>query len=477
MTRVSDTHTTGEHTRLQRAAHDHLLLQFSANGAFGPGQKELLVLERGEGPYVFDTRGRRYFDGLSSLYCCQLGYGHGEEFAAVAAQQLTELGFNTNWTTAHPPAIELASRLAALAPDGLNRVLFTNGGSEAVEAAWKIIRQYHVANGQPQRTKAIARNVAYHGVTLGALSFTGVPRFKDVFGKDAVETRHVSNTNGFRSTAQGTDLTAQLLSELKRTILREGPDTIAMVIAEPIQNAGGCLVPPPLYWQGLRQICDDYGILLVADEVISGWGRLGQWCGVTRYGGQPDLLTFAKGLTSAYAPMGAVLVSDQVAEPFYRPGVTLLHGVTFGGHPLSASIALKNIEIFERERILENVRRLEPYLRERLEEQIAPLDIVGDVRGDGFFFAAELTPDGADGRFELADSTRLVREVLPAALLEVGLIARADDRGDPVVQIAPPLICDKGALDELVNRLRDAIVLAGDMIGINARQGAEQAVT
>jgi adenosylmethionine-8-amino-7-oxononanoate aminotransferase len=314
----------------------------------------------------------------------------------------------------------------------------------------------------------IARAIAYHGVTAGALSFTGVPRLKDPFGPPAIPTRHVSNTNAFRATLEGPQLTASLIGELEQVIADEGPATIAMVIAEPIQNAGGCLVPPPGYWAALREVCDRHGILLVADEVISGCGRLGEWFAVDRYGACPDLITIAKGITSAYAPMGAVLVSDRVAAPLYESGATLLHGITFGGHPLSASIALRNIEIFEREGVLENVRQLEPYLRQRLHEEVLPLPIVGDVRGDGFFFAAELTPDGAEGRFQATEIARLVREIVPAELLQHGLIARADDRGDPVLQIAPPLIADQPVLDEIVTKMRIVLTAAGDQIGVSA---------
>jgi adenosylmethionine-8-amino-7-oxononanoate aminotransferase len=451
------------------AAPEHLLLHFTPNGAYAPGDpdgKELLVLERGEGPYVFDSAGRRYVDGLSSLFCCQLGYSYGEEMAAVAAAQLTRLPFNTNWATAHPPAIELADAIVARAPEGIEAVFFTSGGSESVEAAWKLARQYHLANGEPQRTKAIAREIAYHGVTLGALSFTGVERFKQAFGRPAIETRHVANTNPFRSPRAGEALTARLLAELERAIAEEGPDEVAIVIAEPIQNAGGCLVPPPGYWAGLREICDRHGILLVADEVISGCGRLGEWFGVERYGGRPDLITIAKGITSAYAPMGAVMVGDRVAAALREPGVTLLHGITFGGHPLAAAIALRNIEIFERDGVLENVRARERYLRRRLEEEVLPLPLVGDVRGDGFFFAAELTPDGGEGRFAPDQVTPLVKEIVPRLLLAHGLIARADDRGDPVLQIAPPLIADEALLDEVVEAMRDTLAAAGEEIGV-----------
>jgi adenosylmethionine-8-amino-7-oxononanoate aminotransferase len=446
--------------------HDHLLLHFTPNGAYVSGEKELLVLERSEGVYVYDTEGRQYLDGLSSLFCCQIGYGFRDEIAEVASEQLRRLPFNTNWATAHPPAIELSSRLISLAPEGTDSVFFTSGGSESVEAAWKIVLQYHAANGEPERRKAIARDRAYHGVTMGALALTGVPRFKDPFGEPAITTRHVSNTNSFRSELVGEQLTSSLLAELEETIEREDPRTIAMVIAEPIQNAGGCLEPPPGYWAGLREICDRFGILLVADEVISGFGRLGEWFAVDVYGGRPDLIVVAKGLTSGYAPMGAVLVHERVGEALYRRGATLLHGVTFGGHPLSAAIALRNIEIFEREGVLENVRRLGPYLRQRLEEEVLSLPIVGDIRGCGFFFAAEMVKDDSGARFEDDEVARMVREIIPRLLLESGLIARADDRGDPVLQVAPPLVSDEAVIDELACKMRAVLEATGEEIGM-----------
>src|SRR3954451_20834230 len=346
---------------LQERAHRHLLMHFTRNGAFGPDGNRLLVLERGEGVYVFDSEGKRYFDGLSSLFCAQIGYSHGEEMAAVAAEQLTKLAFNTNWATAHPPAIELAEAIAERAPGDLNRVFFTNGGSESVEAAWKIVRQYYLAKGEPQRTKAIAREIAYHGVTLGALSFTGVRPMKEPFGAAPIPVVRVSNTNPYRAD-DGDDpaaMTRRLVEEVERTIVETGRKPVAMLTAEPVQNAGGCLTPPDGYWPGMRALCDKYGIALVADEVITGFGRIGEWFASSRYDVAPDLSTCAKGITSAYAPMGAVLVSDRTAEPLYEDGRMLMHGITFAGHPVAAAIALRNIEIFEREGVLENVRALE----------------------------------------------------------------------------------------------------------------------
>ncbi|HMJ01913.1 MAG TPA: aminotransferase class III-fold pyridoxal phosphate-dependent enzyme, partial [Conexibacter sp.] len=249
---------------LRRQAYEHLLMHFTRHGDLHPDGANLLLIERGEGIHVIDDEGRRYVDALSSLFCAQLGYGYGREMGAVAAAQLERLPFANTWSAAHPTAIELATRLAELAPPGLGRVFFTSGGSEAVEAAWKIARLHHAANGEPGRHKAIARRTAYHGVTLGALALTGVEPYRAPFAPAAIAVRHVSNTNALRRLEQGAELTAVLLDELEQAILEEGPEQIAMLIAEPVQNAGGCLVPPDGYWPGLRALCDQYGIALVA---------------------------------------------------------------------------------------------------------------------------------------------------------------------------------------------------------------------
>jgi adenosylmethionine-8-amino-7-oxononanoate aminotransferase len=410
-------------------------------------------------------------DGLSTLFCSQIGYSYGEEMATVAGEQLTKLAFNTLWGTAHPAALELAERLADIAPPGIDRVFFTSGGSESVESAWKIVRQYHLANGQPKRMKAIARHIAYHGVTLGALALTGVPGFKEPFGRPAIDTTHVSNTNAFRNSLQGEELTKHLIEEMEQAIIDADPETVAMIIAEPVQNAGGCLVPPAGYWPGLRHLADRYGIVLVADEVITGFGRLGEWFGSTRVDAAPDIITTAKGLTSAYAPMGAVLVSDHIAAPLYEEGRTLLHGITFGGHPLCAAIALKNLEIFEREGVLENVRAREPRLQELL-DTLRDLPIVGDVRGLGFFWAVEMVKGDGTTRLDADERERVLRGYLPGALREAGLIARADDRGDAVLQIAPPLIADDAVLEEIVSAMREVLAGAGKLLGLESSVAA-----
>ncbi|EHN12058.1 Omega-amino acid--pyruvate aminotransferase [Patulibacter medicamentivorans] len=471
---MATTATTNAHDDLQRSAREHLLLHFTKHAAaYGdpvkgtPPARDLLVLERGEGPCVFDTRGRRYVDALSSLFCSQIGYSYGEEMTAAIAGQLSTLAFNTNWNTAHPAAIELAEQLAERAPGDLNHVFFTNGGSEAVESMWKIAREYYRAIGQPQRTKAIARHIAYHGVTLGALSFTGVPGFKEGFGTPPIDVTHVSNTNRFRA-PEGDDeaaFTARLLQEVRDAIAAAGADEVAVIIAEPVQNAGGCLTPPAGYWKGLREIADQHGILLVADSVICGFGRMGNWLGIEQEGVVPDMVTTAKGITSAYLAGGAVFVGDKVAAGLHDPATVLRHGITFGGHPAMAAVGLKNIEIFERDGVLENVRQHEAYLGARMNE-LRSLPIVGDVRGQGFFWAVELVADEAAGRFDQAQRDDLLRGFLPGRLLEAGLIARADDRGDSVLQIAPPLISDTGVLDEIVGALGDVLTDAGTHMGV-----------
>jgi adenosylmethionine-8-amino-7-oxononanoate aminotransferase len=446
-----------EHDRLQQSAKDNLVLQFSKQQL-----DDLLVLERGEGPYVYDTRGRQYIDSLSSLFCAQLGYSYGDEMAQAASDQLRRLAFNTTWGTAHPPAIELAEKVADLAPADDYRVFFTGGGSESVESAWKLVREHFMAIGEPQRTKAIARRTAYHGVTLGALSFTGVQPFKDGFGEPPISVSHVSNTNSFRAPDAGDPeaFCRRLLDELEAAIIAAGPDEVALIIAEPVQNAGGCLTAPPGYWVGLRRLADQYGALLMADEVITGFGRIGEWFAVSREGVAPDLISVAKGLTAAYAPMGAMLARDRVLAPLVEHSKAFRHGITFGGHPLSAALALKSIEIMKRDGVLENVRAQAEPLQRRL-AHLLDLPIVGDVRGAGFFWAVELVKDEDDRRFDRGERDELLRSYLPRRLREAGLIARCDDRGDAVLQIAPPLISDSDLLDEIVARLTDVLRDAG----------------
>jgi adenosylmethionine-8-amino-7-oxononanoate aminotransferase len=438
----------------------NLLLNMTANGSLGRDRENLFVVRRGEGPYVEDADGNRYIDGLSGLYCCQLGYSYAEEFATAAAEQLRELSFSPLWSaSAHPAAIELAERLAGIAPMGVEHTFFSSGGAEAVEAAWKIARKYHALRGEPRRTKAISRRGAYHGLTIGALSLTDDPALTEPFGSPAIETVFVSNTSRVGQPSEFADdavFTRHLLAELEGAIVAEGPETIAMLIVEPVQNRGGCITPPDGYWPGLRALADRYGFLLVADEVITAFGRLGEWFGGDRYDARPDIVTVAKGLTAGYAPMGATLVGAQVADVINQPGAVLNHGYTFGGHPLSAALALRSLHIFERDRVLDNVRDLQDHLGKRMAD-LGPLPIVGDVRGAGFFYALELVGDAEDGGFSAAARSALVADLIPRRLREAGLLARVYNRDAPLLQIAPPLVSDRELLDRIADIIADTL--------------------
>ena len=346
--------SNGHADSLSRDALRHLWLHFTGMGDLDPDELQIIV--RGEGCYLEDAHGRRYLDALAGLFCVNAGYSFGAEMGEAAAQQMRELPFAINWTFAHPRSIELAAELARLAPGDINRAFFVSGGSEAVEAAWKLARQYHSARGE-RRWKAIARRVAYHGTTMGALSINGCTELRTPFEPLVPDVLHVSNTNRYRRPEDESEeeFTRLLLDELEETIRQAGPETVAMVIMEPVQNAGGSFMPPAGYWAGVRELCDRYGILLCADEVITSFGRLGHWFASERFDIRPDMITTAKGLSSAYAAIGALLVSDRVMEPFEQPGSMFTHGMTFGGHPVQAAVALKNIEIMRREGIVANV--------------------------------------------------------------------------------------------------------------------------
>jgi adenosylmethionine-8-amino-7-oxononanoate aminotransferase len=414
----------------------------------------LPIIVSGDGCYLTDIDGRRYLDGLAGLFAVQIGYSYGDEVGEAAAAQMRELPFYTNWSYAHPRAIELAEEVASLAPGDLNRVFFVSGGSEAVESAWKLARQWHAEHGQ-RRWKAISRNVAYHGTTMGALSINGIPSLRTPFEPLVPEVAHVRNTNRYHRPAGETEeqFTAMLLEDLEHTLDAVGADTVAMIIMEPVQNAGGCFLPPEGYWRGVREICDREGILLCADEVICGYGRLGAWFGSEKYDIRPDIVTCAKGLSSAYASIGAVIATDRVAEPFLEDTASFGHGITFGGHPVQCAIALKNLEIMKRDRVVEHVADQQDAFKRTL-TQLAELPIVGDVRGTGFFYAIELVRDKETrASFSDEESESLLRGFLSHRLLEAGLICRADDRGDPVIQISPPLIATQEQFDEIAGIL------------------------
>lgn len=453
---MSTTHSGMSPVELQRAAHDHLWLHFTRMGAYA--ESEVPVIVRGDGCYLEDMNGKRYLDALAGLFSVNIGYGFGEEIGEAAAAQMRELPFYTNWTYAHPRAIELAAELGSLAPGDLDRVFFVNGGSDAVEAAWKLARQYHAARGE-RRWKAVARRIAYHGTTMGALSINGIAALRTPFEPLVPDAIHVRNTNRYRRPQEETEaeFTAFLLEDLEEAIVQAGPETVAMVIMEPVQNAGGSFTPPAGYFQGVREICDRYGILLCADEVICGFGRVGEWFGSIRYDIRPDLIAAATGLSSSYAAIGALIASNRVMEPFLAEKNIYMHGITFGGHPVMSAIALKNLEIMKRERIVEHVRDSEGAIRRTL-SQLLELEIAGDLRGAGFFWALELVKDKEKREtFSDEECEWLLRDFLSGRLFERGLICRADDRGDPVIQISPPLVAGQQQFDEIAGTLGDVL--------------------
>jgi adenosylmethionine-8-amino-7-oxononanoate aminotransferase len=444
-------------TDLRRLASDHLWLHFTRMGGHAPP-----IIVRGDGCYLEDDEGNRYLDALAGLFSVNLGYGFGDEIGQAAHEQMKELPFYTNWTYAHPRAIELAGEVASLAPGDLNRVFFCSGGSEAVESAWKLARQYFSARDgidPGHKYKAIARDIAYHGTTFGALSINGIQALRAPFEPLVPEVRHVSNTNRYHRPDGETEeeFTAFLLDELERTIVEMDPATVCLVHMEPVQNAGGSFVAPEGYWRGVRELCDRYDILLSADEVITGFGRLGHWFASERYDIRPDLVTCAKGLSSSYAAIGAVVATDRVMEPFLADTSMYSHGITFGGHPVMCAIALKNIEIMKRERIMEHVRETEDAFRSTL-AQLLELPIAGDLRGAGFFYALELVKDKETKEtFSDDECETLLRGFLSPRLFEKGLICRADDRGDPVIQISPPLVATQTQFDEMTGILGEVL--------------------
>ncbi len=419
------------------AGAENLLLHFTP---FAEDWSKLPVIVSGEGCYVTDDKGRKYIDGLAGLFTNQVGNGRGE-LGEVAARQMKELGFFPNWSFQHPRSLELAAKLAEIAPGDLEATFFVSSGSEAVETVIKLARQYHRANGEPGRYKIISRKVAYHGTTMGALSATGLPSFKAPFEPLPQGFHHVPNTQQDPEGAAGA---------IEEAIEFGPPETVAAVILEPVQNAGGCLVPPPDYWKRVREICDRHGVLLCSDAVICAFGRLGEWFGTERFGVVPDMVGFAKGATSGYSPMGGVVVSRKVIRTLAGNAPMIMHGSTFGGHPVSSAVALENIKIIEREKLLENVHSLEGHFGDELKRMAEGHPLVREVRGMGFFWAVELKPERADGTPLGEDEyQRYFKGVLSRALLEGGLICRFEDKEDPVIQYSPALVADR----ELLSRI------------------------
>ncbi|AII05640.1 aspartate aminotransferase family protein [Rhodococcus opacus] len=461
MTTVTNTSPTTP--QLEAAARRHLWGHFSRHGQnITPP-----IITRGEGARIWDAAGKSYLDGLSGLFVVQAGHGR-TELAEAAAKQAEQLAFFPLWSYATPPAIELAERLAGYAPGDLNRVFFTTGGGEAVESAWKLAKQYFKKVGKPGKHKVISRSIAYHGTPQGALAITGIPALKAPFEPLTPGAFRVPNTNIYRAPEPlGSDPKAfgiWAADRIAEAIEFEGPDTVAAVFLEPVQNAGGCFPPPPGYFERVRQICDEYDVLLVSDEVICAFGRIGSMFACDDFGYVPDIITCAKGLTSGYSPIGAMIASDRLFEPFSDGASMFAHGYTFGGHPVSAAVALANLDIFEREGLNAHVAEQAPAFRATL-DKLTDLPMVGDVRGEGFFYGIELVKDKTTKEsFTDDEAERILHGFLSTALFDAGLYCRADDRGDPVIQLAPPLTCGQAEFDEIERILRSVLTEAWTLL-------------
>ncbi len=435
-------------------AQRHLVPHFTRSAVWRAA--DLPVLERGLGCYVWDADGEKWLDGLSGLFCVNIGHGRAD-LAEAAAKQMRKLAFATNWGYAHPPSIEAARMIAAVAPGDLDHVFFVSSGSEAVESALKLARNYHVARGEPARVKVIARTWSYHGTTLGALSVTGIPGMREPFAPMLWNgVVRVPNTLDAPPGAPGAPARElPCVRAIEEAILREGPETVSMLIAEPVQNGRGAVVAPAGYWQELRRICDAHGVLLCADEVINAFGRLGHWFGSERVGVVPDLVTFAKGVTSAYQPLAGVVARRPVIEAIWdSPGGSFVHGSTFGGHPVATAVAVANMTAFREEKVFENVLANEGYLRARLESVAARHRCVREVRGQGFFYAVELMADRDAARdLDAAQTAALRGGLLLQYIREARILIRPDDRGATFMAVAPPLVADRGVLDDVAERI------------------------
>ncbi len=457
-----------DHDHLQQAARDHLWMHFTRHSTLRDDDVPIIV--RGEGAYIYDAHGKRYLDALAGLFVSQLGHGR-TELAEAAAKQAQELAFMPLWSYAHPNAIELAERVADYAPGDLNRVFFTSGGGEAVETAWKLAKNYFKLTGKPMKHKVISRadRLPRHhpGRAVDHRPAAAQAAVRAAGALDVPGAEHQLLPRPRARLARGTTLEAfgrWAADQIAVAIENEGPDTVAAVFLEPVQNAGGCFPPPPGYFQRVREICDEYDVLLVSDEVICAFGRLGHMFGAERYGYQPDMITCAKGITSGYAPLGAMIATDRLMEPFLDGQRSFAHGYTFGGHPVSTAVGHGQPRHL-RER---GHPRARPRQRGRVPRDaraLKDLPIVGDVRGDGYFYGIELVKDKATKEtFNDAESEKLLRGFLSKALFDEGLYCRADDRGDPVIQLSPPLICDQEHFDEMEQILRVVLDKAGSLL-------------
>ncbi|MDC1073286.1 aspartate aminotransferase family protein [Gammaproteobacteria bacterium] len=416
-------------------------------------QKGSRIIERADGVYLFDSEGNRLLDAMAGLWCVNVGYGR-KDLAAVAQKQMEQLPYyNSFFQTAHPPVIELSKLLSEVTPDHLNYVFLTNSGSESNDTVVRMVRHYWKSLGHPEKQTIISRKNAYHGSTMAGASLGGMSAMHAQGGLiPGVE--HINQPYWYR---EGGDLSPEAFGknialELEQKIESLGEHKVAAFIAEPIQGAGGVIVPPETYWPTIKEICDRHQILLVADEVICGFGRTGQWFGSDYYDLKPDLMPIAKGLSSGYLPIGGVMVADHVSRVVIEEGGEFFHGMTYAGHPAACAVASANIRILRDEGIIENVRdQTAPYLQKRWKE-LAEHPLVGEVRGLGFLGAMELVADKASGKqFEPGAGVGGICRDLSA---KAGLVMRAV--GDTMI-ISPPLIMTHEQIDELVTLAHQAL--------------------
>jgi putrescine aminotransferase len=450
-------HTQTLHWQAQDAAH-HLHPQTDSAALAKKGAR---VITRGQGVYVWDSEGRQLIDAMSGLWCVAVGYGR-RELIEAGTRALLELPFyNTFFQTTHPYAAELSARLAGLAPAGLSRVMFHTSGSEATDAAAKLARYYWRLQGRPERQIILSRELGYHGSTMAAASMTGIPYMREQFGlplpgfEYAPCPYYYRDGRGMTPEAFG----AQQAQKLEARILEIGAQNIAAFIAEPVQGAGGLIVPPPGYWPAVSEILRRHDILFIADEVICGFGRTGAWFGSNTYGLQPDMMTLAKGLTSGYIPLAALLVGARISEAILATGKDLAHGMTYEGHPVGCAVALASIDVIEKEGLPERVRTdIGPYFQRRVAE-LADHPLVGEARGVGLLAAIELVADKKTGeRFPNEGKIGLLCRDF---CFDNGLIMRSIR--DTMV-LAPPLIITKSEIDELVARARRCLDLTFETV-------------
>jgi 4-aminobutyrate--pyruvate transaminase len=447
---VANALNTAELAALDRAHMVHPVSNIKQVLESGP-----LVLHRGEGVYLWDTDGKQYIDGFAGLWNVNVGHGR-HELAVAASEQIDEVAFvPTFFGLSAPPAIELSARLASMFPGSLNHVQFTSGGAESNETALKIARYFWFLKGQPDKIKVISRKHAYHGIAMGALAATGIPTYHQGFGPGVPGYVHLSAPYDYRFNPDGLDeagFVAFLARELEELIEKEGAGTIAAMIAEPVQGAGGVVVPPDSYWDAIAPILKKHNILLIADEVICGFGRTGSMFGMETYGFQPDIASFAKGVTSGYIPLGGVVLSDEIFDVMAEPDRMFMHGFTYAGHPVACAVGLRNIQIIEDENLPANAGAMGSYLLSELKRLVGDHPNIGEVRGKGLMLMVEFAAN-KDTR-EKFDPALNVGGRMQAANRKRGLIVRASNDG---IAIAPPLIISKEQCDTLAAGIADSV--------------------